>query len=172
MQDLSIGPSRNIDIGNVGVAGESGAIRIGSPTKQTSAYIAGVYGKPVTGSAVMISSTGQLGVVTSSERFKTAIEPMGSRSAKLSQLRPVSFHLKSDPQGPLQYGLIAEEVARVYPELAIRGEKGRIDGVRYDELAPMLLNVVQRQQQRLADQDAKMAKLESEIRALQMSQHN
>jgi hypothetical protein len=159
--------SNNIDIGNVGVAGESGAIRIGSPTKQTSAYIAGVYGKPVTGSAVMVSSTGQLGVVVSSERFKTAIEPMGARTAKLSALRPVAFHLKNDPQGPLQYGLIAEEVARVYPELAIRGEKGRIDGVRYDELAPMLLNEMNL---KLKEQDEKIRALEAEVLKLRKSQ--
>jgi len=160
--------SNNIDIGNVGVGGESGAIRIGTASKQTSAYIAGIYGKPVTGSAVMISSTGQLGVVTSSERFKTAIEPMGSRSAKLAQLRPVSFHLKSDPQGALQYGFIAEEVARVYPELVIRSEHGRIDGVRYDELAPMLLNEMNL---KLKEQDEKIRALEATVLKLQKSQH-
>jgi len=171
--------SNNIDIGNVGVRGESGAIRIGTTSKQTSAYIAGIYGKPVTGSAVMISSTGQLGVVTSSERFKTAVEPMGSRSAKLAQLRPVSFHLKSDPQGALQYGLIAEEVARVYPELVIRSEHGRIDGVRYDELAPMLLNEMnlklKEQDEKLRAQNealtAQIRELGAAVLKLQKSQH-
>jgi uncharacterized protein involved in exopolysaccharide biosynthesis len=75
---------------------------------------------------------------------------MGSDTAKLGQLRPVSFRLKSDATGTRQYGLIAEEVAKVYPELVIRDETGRIDGVRYDELAPMLLNEVQQQQQKIA----------------------
>jgi Chaperone of endosialidase len=70
---------------------------------------------------------------------------MGSSSAKLEQLRPVTFHLKTDPKGALQYGLIAEEVAKVYPELVIRDQTGRIDGVRYDELAPMLLNEMEQQ---------------------------
>jgi hypothetical protein len=70
---------------------------------------------------------------------------MGSNTAKLGELRPVTFELKSDATGTRQYGPIAEEVAKVYPELVIRDEKGRIDGVRYDELAPMLLNEVQKQ---------------------------
>ena len=64
---------------------------------------------------------------------------------------PVTFHLKTDPHGALQYGLIAEEVAKVYPELVIRDEKGRIDGLRYDELAPMLLNEVQQQAAQIRD---------------------
>jgi hypothetical protein len=105
----------------------------------------------------MVNSSGQLGVVVSSERFKTDIAPMGSDTAKLLALRPVKFHLKTDPHGAVQYGLIAEEVAKVYPELVVRNETGRIDGVRYDELAPMLLNQMQEQQKVLAGQAAKIA---------------
>ena len=93
----------------------------------------------------------------SSERYKTGITPMGSNSKKLQQLRPVPFHLKTDPKGALQYGLIAEEVAKVYPELVIRSGAGRIDGVRYDELGPMLLNEVQQQQRTLALQAQNIA---------------
>jgi hypothetical protein len=85
---------------------------------------------------------------------------MGSYTAKLTQLRPVTFHLKTDPNGALQSGLIAEEVAKVYPELVIRDEKGRIDGVRYDELAPMLLNEMQ---EKNAAQDAKIRDLEQQV---------
>jgi hypothetical protein len=62
---------------------------------------------------VMVNSSGQLGVVVSSVRFKTAIAPMGSNTAKLQQLRPVTFHYNADPQGTLRYGLIAEDVAKV-----------------------------------------------------------
>jgi hypothetical protein len=87
-----------------------------------------------------VTSSGQLGVLASSERYKTAITPMGENTKKLEQLRPVSFHLKTDPKGAVQYGLIAEEVDKVYPELVIRDDTGKIQGVRYDELAPMLLN--------------------------------
>jgi endosialidase-like protein len=130
----------------MGVAGDTNTIKIGAQGTQAQTFIAGIYGTSVGGSAFMVvSSTGQLGVTVSSERFKTAIAPMGSNSGELQQLRPVTYHLKTDPKGALQYGLIAQEVAKVYPELVIRDEKGRIDGVRYDELAPMLLNEVQQQ---------------------------
>jgi len=70
---------------------------------------------------------------------------MQAASDKLAQLRPVTFKLKTDPKGAVQYGLIAEEVAKVYPELVIHGADGRIDGVRYEELAPMLLYEIQHQ---------------------------
>ena len=136
--------SNNIEISNLGVAGDTGTIRIGVQGTQTLTYVAGIYGHPLTGSAVVVTSSGELGVVTSSERFKTAISPMGSDTAKLGLLRPVTFKLKTDSTGTRQYGLIAEEVAKVYPELVIRNEAGRIDGVRYDELAPMLLNELQK----------------------------
>ena len=158
--------SNNIDIGNTGEAAESGAIRIGTKSTQTSAYIAGIYNVPLSGNAVVVTSSGQLGVAAvSSERFKTGIAPMGANTAKLDQLRPVTFHLKTDPRGSLQYGLIAEEVAQVYPELVIRDESGRIDGVRYDELAPMLLNEMQKKN---AAQDAEIRNLkQQQLRAQQ-----
>ena len=135
--------SNNIYIGNQGISAETGNIRIGT-SAQRGAYIAGIPGTAVSGNAVMVSSTGQLGVTVSSERFKTAIQPMGSISEQLRKLRPVSYVLKTDPKRVPQYGLIAEEVAKVYPELVIRDEQGRVDGVRYDELAPMLLNEMQK----------------------------
>src|SRR5450631_2661757 len=159
--------SNNIDIGNMGIAGEANTIRIGTTATQKAMFIAGIYNIPVTGSAVVVNSNGQLGVTVSSERFKTAIAPMGSNSGKLQQLRPVTFHLKSDPKGALQYGLIAEEVAKVYPDLVIRDGAGRIDGVRYDELAPMLLNEMQRQRTQMTETiDAQAA----EIRDLKKQQ--
>ena len=115
----------------------------------------------------MIDSTGHLGVGSvSSERFKTAVAPMASNIAKLGQLRPVTFHLKTDPKGAVQYGLIAEEVAKVYPELVICNQSGRIDGVRFDELAPMLLNEVQQQQQKIAAQAADIRDLKKQVAEL------
>jgi hypothetical protein len=156
----SISGSDNIDIGNEGVAAENGVIRIGTAGTQTHAYIAGIRSSQVTGSAVYVTAGGKLGVLASSERFKTSIVPMGSKTEKLRRLRPVTFHLESDPQGAAQYGLIAEEVAEVYPELVIRDQSGRIDGVRYDELAPMLLNEVQHQQLQLAQQQQKLAEVD------------
>jgi hypothetical protein len=75
---------------------------------------------------------------------------------KYRQLQPLTFRLKTDPQGTVQYGLIAEEVVKVYPELVIRDGTGTIEGVRYEELAPMLLKDVQQQQQKIAIQDVKL----------------
>jgi hypothetical protein len=160
----------NIDIGNKGVAAESNTIRIGTAPTQNATYIAGIATAKVTGSAVYVTATGQLGVLASSERFKTAIVPMGSDTAKLAQLRPVSFKLKSDTTGTRQYGLIAEEVAKVYPELVIRDQNGRIDGVRYDELAPMLLNEMQQQQATVHVLSEQKAAQAAEIRDLKQQQ--
>ncbi len=173
--------SNNIEIGSKGLATDYNMIKIGVEGLQAKTFIAGIYKTSVSGSAVMVNSNGQLGVVVSSERFKTDIAPMGSNIAKLQALRPVKFHLKTDPHGAVQYGLIAEEVAKVYPELVIRDEAGRIDGVRYDELAPMLLNEMQEQQkvvvaqtakiadeeQRAAAQDTKIARLQEQLAGIQ-----
>jgi hypothetical protein len=92
---------------------------------------------------------------------------MGADTAKLGQLRPVSFKLKSDAKGTRQYGLIAEEVAKVYPELVIRDQHGRIDGVRYDELAPMLLNETQKQAAKIRDLRQQVAEMHAALLKLQ-----
>jgi hypothetical protein len=165
--------SNNIDIGSPGVAAESGVIRIGTVTGTTStqsaAYIAGIYGiKTATaGTAVFIDSSGQLGTVSSSIRYKEDIQPIASASDGLLKLRPVKFrYKKADASGekPIQYGLIAEEVAKVYPELVVRdATTGRIDGVRYDELAPMLLDKVQQQQQKIAAMEQQLAQIRAAL---------
>jgi hypothetical protein len=159
--------SNNIEIGNEGNAGDTGIIRIGTAGTQTATYIAGIVDSKLTGNEVVITASGQLGVKASSERYKTDIAPMGSVSENLRQLRPVSFHLKSNPGGDVQYGLIAEEVVKVYPELVIRDAKGRIDGVRYDELAPMLLNEVQKEQAHVVAQDEIIAAQNQKIVSLE-----
>jgi hypothetical protein len=120
---------------------------------------------------VVIDSSGQLGTVSSSIRYKEDIQPMTQASERLLQLRPVKFrYKKADASGekPIQYGLIAEEVAEVYPELVVRdAATGRIDGVRYEELAPMLLNEMKLQKHRLTEQlDAQAAR----IRQLELAQ--
>src|SRR5262249_34842049 len=73
-----------------------------------------------------------------------------------------TFHYKQAPQGPLQYGLIAEEVTKVYPELVTRNAKGEIEGVRYDELTPLLLNELQHQQQVQAQQRQELETLQAQ----------
>jgi hypothetical protein len=159
--------SNNIEIGNQGDAADAGIIRIGTAGAQTATYIAGIVDSKLTGNEVVITSSGQLGVKASSERYKTDIAPIGSVSENLRQLRPVSFHLKSNPGGEVQYGLIAEEVVKVYPELVIRDANGRIDGVRYDELAPMLLNEVQKEQAHVVAQDEIIAAQNQKIVSLE-----
>jgi Chaperone of endosialidase len=157
--------SNNIELGNMGGAADNNLIRIGSA--QSATYIAGITGATVTGSAVYVTASGQLGVLASSERYKTAIASMGGSTENLQQLRPVTFHLKTDPKGIVQYGLIAEEVAKVYPELVIRDAAGKIQGVRYEELAPMLLNEVQQQQKQLREMRQELAELKELNRATQ-----
>jgi hypothetical protein len=155
--------SNNINIGHEGAAAGNGRIRIGTKGEQTATFIVGIENTTLTGAAVYVTSTGQLGVLASSERYKTAITSMGTHSDRLNQLRPVTFHLKSEPHGALQYGLIAEEVAKVYPELVIRNESGRIDGVRYDELAPILLNEAQQQQRNAQAQAEQIRDLKQQV---------
>jgi hypothetical protein len=161
----SIQDSNNVDIANGGSSSDSGVIRIGTANTQTKTYISGIENSKITGAAVYVTSSGQLGVLASSERYKDRIATMGEKTSKLADLRPVTFHLKSEPKGNVQYGLIAEEVVKVYPELVIRDESGAIQGVRYDELAPMLLNEVQKQQHKLASQEARLAAQDAKLQA-------
>jgi hypothetical protein len=162
----------DIDIGRPGAAGESGVIGIGTVTggtsTQSATYIAGIYGgTPASGgTAVFIESTGLLGTVRSSERFKTSIAPMRSSTGKLSELRPVKFQYKADPDGTVRYGLIAEKVAQVHSELVVRDACGRIDGARHDELAPMLLKEMQAQKNRIAAQDHEFRTLKRQAQTL------
>jgi hypothetical protein len=135
----------NIDIGNDGVAGESNTIRIGDPIGYRRAFIGGIYNVNEGGtiSAVYINSDGQLGTQgpPSSRRFKKEIKPMDQTSQAILRLKPVTFHYKSDPAGAgPQFGLIAEEVAKVDPDLVVRDAEGEIYSVRYDAVNAMLLN--------------------------------
>lgn len=158
--------SNNIEIGSLGAFADNNLIRIGTQGTQTKTYIAGISDAQITGAAVYVTSSGQLGVLASSERYKTSIASLGSDTEKLMELRPVRFHLKNDPKGAVQYGLIAEEVDKVYPELVIRDDSGKVQGVRYDELAPMLLNEMQKQQRTIETQNAHAAAQDQEIQDL------
>ncbi len=120
-------------------------------TAQTGTFIAGIVTAGVDGATVQVDGNGQLGVVPSSARYKQDITPMGSRSEKVLDLRPVTFAYKDDARGVTHYGLIAEEVAAVYPDLVTRTATGEVQTVKYQELIPMLLNELQRQRQELAE---------------------
>ena len=171
--------SYNIIIGNYGESGDDKTIKIGAAGTQTSTYIAGILGNSLSSaSPVVINSNGQLGVqASSSRRYKEDIQDMGDATRGLLRLRPVTFHYKKpDPDGskPLEYGLIAEEVADVYPELVIRGADGQIESVQYAKLPAMLLNELQKQyrhaeeQDRRAEQQARHAEQQDEtIRKLE-----
>jgi hypothetical protein len=132
----------NIDIGNRGVAGEGGTIRIGTQGIQTKTFMAGINGAAVMGGAVKVNAAGQLGTAPSSQRFKTEIKPMDTASEAIHALKPVTFLYKQeiDPEGIPQFGLVAEEVEKVNPDLVARDEKGEIYTVRYEAVNAMLLN--------------------------------
>lgn len=135
--------SNNIDIGNAGVAAEASTIRIGTAGTHTSCFVAGITGVTIVGNAVSVNGSGQLGVVISSRRYKDDIKDMDTASNDLMKLRPVTFTYKSLPEQPMQYGLIAEEVAEIYPNLVCYKD-GLPESVRYDVLPAMLLNEYQK----------------------------
>ena len=167
--------SNNIYIGaNVspGSAAESNTTRIGNG--QTAAFIAGIAKHNMGGgSPVYIKHSGRLGVLSSSRLYKEDIEDMGDASCGLMKLRPVTFHYKAEyADGPrtTQYGLIAEEVAEVYPDLVqYDPESGRPQTVHYHLVNAMLLNEVQKQQKRintLEQQNNEMSALKEQVSAL------
>jgi trimeric autotransporter adhesin len=155
--------SNNIDIGSKGSGVDNAVIRIGTPGVQTTSYIAGVSGVNVTGGAtVVVNASGQLGVMSSSRRYKEDIRSMGDVSGRLLKLRPVTFrYKKADDNGqkPEQYGLIAEEVAQVMPELVVYNNKGQPETVAYQTLAPLLLNELQREHRQVAALKAEVSEL-------------
>ena len=156
---------RNIDIGNGGVAGESSTIRIGNV--QTATYIVGISGSTATGgAAVFVASDGKLGTVTSSQRFKKDIADMDAASEALLALRPVTFRYKPelDKTGIPQYGLVAEEVAEVNPDLVVRDENGEIYTVRYEAVNAMLLNEFLKAHRRIEEQDKRIDQLTAQLK--------
>jgi hypothetical protein len=166
---LNGGESNDIYVGNAGTAGESGVIRIGSVGQHFAAFIAGINGVASSGGTqVFVNGSGQLGTTTSSVRFKQDVRDMGSASEGLMRLRPVTFHYRpefDDGSRLLQYGLLAEEVARVYPDLVQYDPDGRPFAVRYHFVNAMLLNEVQKQHASLEDQKARLEEQAAEIAA-------
>ena len=152
----------NIDIGNVGVTGESNHIRIGTQGTQTHTFIAGISGATVpTGVAVIVDSTGHLGTSTSSARYKEAIKPMDRTSDAILALKPVTFRYKHDldPEGIPQFGLVAEEVEKINPDLVTRDEQGKPYSVRYEAVNAMLLNEFLKEHCRVAQLEKQVAAL-------------
>ncbi len=168
-QNLTTG-DRNIDIGNLGVANEGNTIRIGTTDDQSATYIAGIAGQTVGagGSTCYVDNDGKLGVFLSARRFKTDIADMGAASEALLALRPVTFHYKPelDKTGIPQFGLVAEEVAKVNPDLVTHDAKGDISTVRYEAVNAMLLNEFLKEHRKVEQQDRAMHEQEASISQL------
>ena len=166
-------PSFGIFIGNPGLAGDTATIKIGVNDTQTSAFIAGIEGR-TTGVAdaipVLIDSNGQLGTANSSRRYKDDIETMADVSAMLAKLRPVTFRYKApyaDGGKPIQYGLIAEEVAEILPDLAVFNAQGQPETVKYHLLPSFLLAGYQAQQNTIAAQTEEIGTLKARLAAIE-----
>src|SRR6266700_1417737 len=163
--------SNNIDIGNQGVAAEARTIRIGEQGNQLATFIAGIRGATIAnGVQVMVAPNGKLGTIVSSARFKEAIKPMNTASEAILQLEPVTFRYKHelDPDGIPQFGLIAEQVEKVNPDLVVRDKEGKPYSVRYEAVNAMLLNEflkehrkVQQFEQRAREQELRAERQEA-----------
>jgi len=168
--------SNNIDIGNGGVAGEGAKIRIGKVGTQNGTFIAGIHGVTVASAVgVVIDANGHLGTVTSSARFKDEIKPMDKASEAILALQPVTFRYKHelDPDGIPQFGLVAEQVEKVNPDLVVRDADGKINTVRYEAVNAMLLNEFLKEHRKVEEQQATIAELKSSAdnqRAISMKQ--
>jgi hypothetical protein len=159
--------SNNIIIGaNVlASASDANVTRIGN-TSQKKTFIGGISGKTVAnGVGVIINSNGQLGTIQSSVRYKTAIKPMDKASEGLLALKPVTFRYKEelDPEKIPQFGLIAEEVEKVNPDLVVRDEEGRVSTVRYEAVNAMLLNEFLKEHRKVEEQERMIAEQRSEF---------
>jgi hypothetical protein len=162
--------SNNIDVGAdvEGVAGESNTIRIGNPDI-TATVIRGISGQTIpSGATVLVAANGQLGTATSSKRFKNEIKPMDEASEALFLLKPVIFRYKKeiDPAGAQQFGLVAEDVEKISPDLVVRDEQGQVNTVRYDAVNAMLLNEFLKEHQTVREQGKTIADLKRAISAL------
>lgn len=170
-RDLTSG-NNNIYLAHLGAATESGTLRIGTNGFTTRAFIAGISGATSSGGvAVFVNGQGQLGTVTSSQRFKDAIAGVGEDTlSRLRRLRPVEFVYRpgvDDGARTRQFGLIAEEVAEVFPELVVRNDDGSVQTVRYHFLAPLLLAEVQRLERDRATANAARDALDDRVVALE-----
>jgi hypothetical protein len=173
--------SDNIYIGaTAGPTGaENGSIRIGDPGFIAGTWIAGIFGATApAGIPVVVSATGKLGTVVSSARFKDDIKPMDKASEAIFALNPVTFHYKKqlDANGTPQFGLVAEQVAKVNPDLVVSDRDGKPYTVRYEAVNAMLLNEFLKEHRTVQDlkvtaekQQATIALQESQIKALTAS---
>jgi hypothetical protein len=139
----------------------------GTAGESNTCYIKSIFGQTAAGgSQVFIDANHKLGTLTSSKRFKDDIHQMGTASEALFALNPVSFHYKKeiDPAGKSQFGLVAEEVAQVNPDLVVRDKEGKPYSVRYDQVNAMLLNEFLKEHRRVEEQERQIDRLSSQLK--------
>jgi hypothetical protein len=154
----------NVYIDAQGLSVESETIRIGRRGVHKAAYVQGISGATVpAGVTVIIGSNGHLGTVQSSARYKDEIKPMDKASEAILALKPVTFRYNEelDPDGIPQFGLVAEEVEKVNPDLVVRDEDGKVETVRYEAVNAMLLNEFLKEHRKVEEQQAMIAELKS-----------
>jgi hypothetical protein len=150
-----------------GIGAESGTIRIGNDTFVNACYIAGIIKNGPFGADVQIDPvTGQLGSNASSARFKKDIDPMDTTSEAIFSLKPVTFHYKNDETNTPQFGLIAEDVAKVNPALIAVDKEGKPYTVRYNQINAMLLNEFLKEHRKVQEQEATIVQLKKEVETL------
>lgn len=160
--------SNNICIGDVGVSTDANTTRIGN-MRTTNSYIAGISGVTVAGGVgVVIDTSGHLGTNTSSARYKDKIQPMDKASESILSLKPVSFCYKKDldPARIPQFGLVAEDVAKVNPDLVAKDAEGKPYTVRYEAVNAMLLNEFLKEHRTVENQEKKIVSLETTVAEL------
>jgi Chaperone of endosialidase len=139
----------------------------GGQNASNTTWIGNVFGTMTlsgTTAPVIVSNTGQLGTMSSSRRFKKEIKPMNKASEAILAFKPVTFHYKSDNTGAPQFGLIAEEVAEVNPDLVVRNSDGEIYTVRYDAVNAMLLNEFLKEHKKVEKLEATVADLAATVK--------
>jgi hypothetical protein len=186
--NLQDGGTNNIYVGNVGpdpIGSESNTIRIGTQTATTATignppieshpmpahtgtYIAGIFGSSTItpGMPVYVDSNGKLGTLPSSERFKKDVKPMTNASEKIFSLKPVTFRYKPEvTRDPTpQFGLVAEEVAKVDPDLVVHNANGKIQSVRYEAVNAMMLNELIKEHRQVQEQQNQIDKLTAQLK--------
>jgi hypothetical protein len=174
--EYMVNGSNDIFIGSLGEDADQDTIRIGNQVtayddwdiahnRHVATYIAGISEAGVSGAPVLISADGQLGIALSAARFKEAIKPIDTASEAIFALNPVTFRYKEqfDPKRVPQFGLIAEEVEKVNPDLVRRDRDGKLQTVRYDAVNAMLLNEFLKEHRKVEEQQATISQLQSTV---------
>jgi hypothetical protein len=157
--------SNNIDIGNLKLLARPNTIRIGTAGIHANTFISGISGTAVVGDTVVVDGNGKLGTIASSQRFKDEIKPMEQVSEAILSLKPVTFRYKEkiDPKRTPQFGLVAEEVEKVNPDLVVRDADGKPYTVRYEAVNAMLLNEFLKEHRKVQELKSTVTKQEGII---------